>query len=44
MVTSIMNTLGEKMIIFEDKLGSVYWIGQYQYVGVFLNIGMHPKI
>ncbi len=44
MATSIMNTLGGKMIISKNKLGTVCWTGQYQYVGVFLNIGMHPKI
>ncbi len=33
MATSIMNTLGGKMIISEDKLGTVCWTGQYQYVG-----------
>ncbi len=44
MATSIMNTLGGKMIISKDKLGTVCWPGQYQYVGAFLNIRMHPKI
>ncbi len=33
MVTSIMITLGAKMMISEDKLGTVCWTGQYQYVG-----------
>ncbi len=33
MATSIMNTQGRKIIISEDKLGSVCWTGQYQYVG-----------
>ncbi len=41
MATSIMNTLGGKIIIFENKIGTVCWTG---YVGAFLNIGMHPKI
>ncbi len=33
MATSIMNTLGGKMIILEYKLGTVCWTGQYKYVG-----------
>ncbi len=41
--TSIMNTLGGKMIIFDDKLSTVCRIGQYQYVEAFLNIGSIPK-
>ncbi len=33
MATSIMNTLGGKMIISQDKLGTMYRTGQYLYVG-----------
>ncbi len=33
MATSIMNTLGGKMIISEDKLDTVCRTGQNQYVG-----------
>ncbi len=44
MATSIMNILGGKMIISDDKFGTVCWTGQYHHVGVFLNIGMHSKI